>query len=82
MEGYTLRDLERVFGMDHRTIVRRWIEPGLLVGRRWSGRGPHNGWLFDRATVDAFGRARSMTRYAHSGRELDALGPAKFRPEK
>jgi hypothetical protein len=40
MEGYSLRDLERILGVDHRTIVHRWIEPGLLVGRRWSGRGP------------------------------------------
>jgi hypothetical protein len=56
MEGYSLRDLERLFGMDHRTIVRRWIEPGLLVGRRWSGRGPHPGWFFDAMVVVAFSR--------------------------
>jgi hypothetical protein len=40
MEGLSLRDLERIFGMDHRAIVRWWIQPGLLSGRRWSGRGP------------------------------------------
>jgi hypothetical protein len=40
MGGPSLRDLERIFGMDHRAIVCWWIQPGLLVGRRWSGRGP------------------------------------------
>jgi hypothetical protein len=40
MEGLSLRDLERIFGVDHRVIVRWWVLPGLLVGRRWSGRGP------------------------------------------
>jgi hypothetical protein len=57
MEGYSLRDLERIFGVDHQTIVRRWIEPGLLIGRRWSGRGPHKGWFFAPQTVEAFVRA-------------------------
>jgi DNA invertase Pin-like site-specific DNA recombinase len=59
MEGYSLRDLERIFGVDHRTIVRRWIEPGLLVGRRWSGRGPQQGWLFQRSDLEAFVRSLS-----------------------
>ena len=40
MEGLSLRDLERIFGVDHRTILRWWVGPGLLVGQRWSGRGP------------------------------------------
>src|SRR6266542_2484953 len=31
MLGYSVRDLERILGVDHRRIVRRWIEPGLLV---------------------------------------------------
>jgi hypothetical protein len=61
MEGYSLRDLERIFGVDHRTIVRDWIEPGLLVGRRWSGRGPHSGWLFEPATVDSFFRSHRLS---------------------
>jgi hypothetical protein len=51
MEGLSLRDLERIFGMDHRAILRWWLELGLLVGRRWSGRDPHRGWLFDIAEV-------------------------------
>jgi hypothetical protein len=43
MEGLNLRDLERIFGVDHRVILRWWVLPGLLVGRRWSGRGPPPG---------------------------------------
>jgi hypothetical protein len=39
MNGLSLRDLERVFGVDHRTIIRSWITPGLLAGDSWSGRG-------------------------------------------
>ena len=57
MEGLSLRDLERIFGVDHRVILRWWVLPGLLVGRRWSGRGPHKGWLFEPAKVEAFVRA-------------------------
>jgi hypothetical protein len=43
MGGLSLRDLERIFGVDHRAIVRWWVVPGLLAGRRWSGRGPPPG---------------------------------------
>ena len=57
MEGLSLRDLERIFGVDHRAIIRWWILPGLLLGRRWSGRGPHQGWIFEPADVRAFIRA-------------------------
>jgi hypothetical protein len=59
MEGYILRDLERLSGIDHRTLVRRWIEPGLLVGGRRSGRGPYLRWLFDLTLVQNFLRAHS-----------------------
>ena len=52
----SLRDLERLFGTDHRVITRWWIKPGLLVGRRWSGRGPHAGWLFSGEAVERFVR--------------------------
>lgn len=54
--GYSLRDLERVFGVAHQTIARSWVEPGLLVGRRWDGRGPHAGWWFEPAEVERFVR--------------------------
>src|SRR5215207_1522765 len=30
MQGFSLRELERVFGVDHRTILRAWVKPGLL----------------------------------------------------
>jgi hypothetical protein len=52
----SLRDVERLFGIDHRVILRWWVKPGLLVGRRWSGRGPHAGWLFSGETVERFVR--------------------------
>ncbi len=54
MDGLSLRDLERLFGLDHRAIVRWWVEPKLLAARRWSGRGPHCGWLFAPADVETF----------------------------
>jgi hypothetical protein len=56
MTGLSLRDLERIFGLDHRAIIRWCVEPGLLVGRRWSGRGSQRGWLFDMVDVDRFVR--------------------------
>jgi hypothetical protein len=40
VETITLRDIERVFGVGHRTVVRDWIGGGLLTGRRRPGRGP------------------------------------------
>ena len=52
----SLRDLERLFGIDHRVILRWWVKPGLLLGRRWSGRGPHAGWLFSGESVERFVR--------------------------
>ena len=38
------------------TIIRWCVEPGLLVGRRWSGRGPQRGWLFDLVDLIRFVR--------------------------
>ena len=54
MNGLSLRDVERIFGLDHRAIIRWCVEPGLLVGRRWSGRGPQRGWLFDMVDLIRF----------------------------
>jgi hypothetical protein len=54
MNGLSLRDIERIFGLDHRTILRWWVEPGLIPGRRWSGRGPKHGWLFDIHDLEHF----------------------------
>jgi len=56
MNGLSLRDVERIFGLDHRAIIRWCVEPGLLVGRCWSGRGPQRGWLFDMVDLDRFVR--------------------------
>lgn len=57
MEGFSLRELERVFGIDHRTIACWWVTPGLLVGRRWSGRGPPS-----RLAIRTDGRAGLCSR--------------------
>ena len=54
--GYSLTELERVFRLDHRAIVRNWVTPGLLAARRWQGRGPNDGWWFDQAEVERFAR--------------------------
>ncbi len=56
MNDLSLRAAERIFGLDHRAIIRWCVEPGLLVGRRWSGRGPQRGWLFDMVDLDRFVR--------------------------
>lgn len=54
--GYTLRDLEKVFGADHKKIVKFWLEPGYLVGERCFQRGPHPGWLVSVASLERFVR--------------------------
>lgn len=54
--GYSLRELERVFGTAHHTILPCWVEPGHLTGRRWQARGPHPGWWFERSEVERFVR--------------------------
>src|SRR5262249_46748189 len=53
-EALSLHDLERLFGVDHRAISRTWIDAGLLVGTRRTGRGPHDGWLFTADEVERF----------------------------
>ena len=68
MEGLSLRELERIFGVDHRTILQAWVGPGLLHGRRWSGRGPPP-WL-----AVPVGRCGGLRPRAcrFTGREQDA----------
>jgi hypothetical protein len=56
-QGLSLRDVELLFHLDHRSVVRCWVEPGLLKARRWSGRGPNAGWWFESSDVEAFIRA-------------------------
>lgn len=69
--GWSLRDLERFAGVDHRVIVRWWIEPGLLRARRWDGRGPHAGWWIDVAEIERFVREAPW-----------AYDPARLRVER
>jgi hypothetical protein len=52
--GYSLQAMTRAFGVDHRVIKRFWVTPGHLQGRRWKGRGPNDGWWFERADVEQF----------------------------
>ena len=54
VRGMSLMEIERLFGLDHRPIIKHWVTPGLLVGRRWSGRGPNAGWWFEPSDVEAF----------------------------
>lgn len=45
-EGYTLRDLELCFGVDHH-VIDRWIRAGKLLGRRrFEHGGPTDAWYF------------------------------------
>ena len=56
-QGMSMVGMERLFGLDHRAIERWWVDPGLLAGRRWNGRGPNEGWWFDPKEVEAFIRS-------------------------
>lgn len=54
--GYSLREIERIFGTPHHTITPLWIEAGYLTGYRWKARGPNPGWWFEQAEVERFVR--------------------------
>lgn len=82
--SYSLMELERVFGFDHRVIVRYWVSAGHLHGRRWQGRGPNAGWWFEHAEVERFTRdcgwlidldrmpkGHRLTRYAETMLKAD-----------
>jgi hypothetical protein len=67
-EGYTLRDLEACFGIDHHGIDR-WIRDGWLHGRRRGtrragvggrGGGPADCWVFSDAAILQFIQAHPM----------------------
>jgi hypothetical protein len=63
LHGISLRELERITGVDHRTIVRVWIGRGLLQGERWSGRGPPPGLAIQGAScADVRARTRLSAR--------------------
>lgn len=79
MRGYSLRDVEQIFGTDHRVIVRWWVLPGLLRGRRWQGRGPNLGWWFERNDLEAFVREHGYayhTKKMQGGHPLQMLAEA------
>lgn len=54
--GLSLREMERVFGVNHKHIRRFWVDPGHLPARRWDGRGPYDGWWFEQRDVERFVR--------------------------
>lgn len=54
VQGLGMMEMERVFGVDHRVIVKHWVTPGQLTARRWSGRGPNQGWWFEPSEVERF----------------------------
>lgn len=53
----TLADLERLFGVDGGTILRRWIADGYLRAQPRHGRGRAPHWRFLETDVEAFVRA-------------------------
>jgi hypothetical protein len=71
-KGYSMRDVEKLLGADHRAILRWWVEPELLVGRRWDGRGEDRGWWFEPADVERFVREH---RHAYDALRTDAKHP-------
>lgn len=52
-EGYTLRELELCFGVDHRRI-ERWIAAGQLQGERRGNGHARDGWAFTDADLWRF----------------------------
>lgn len=82
--GLSMRDMERLFGVDHKHIRRFWVDAGHLAARRWGGRGPNDGWWFETAEVERFVRAcgwlfdvgrmqpgHALTRIAETTRKAD-----------
>lgn len=53
-QGYSMYDLVDLFGISGRTIIRGWVTPGLLRGKRWQGRGSSANWLFAEAEIERF----------------------------
>lgn len=54
-EGLTMRDLEHIVGWNDVAIVRHWVTPGLLPGRKVRGRGTVDGrWQFLEADLRRF----------------------------
>lgn len=71
-QGWSLRDVEALFRVDHRTIVAWWITPGLLTGERWAGRGPYESWLFTEAALRQF---IVESGYAYNWRRMQPRHP-------
>jgi hypothetical protein len=54
VECISLRDIERVFGVDHRTVVRDWIGGDFSLASADAEGDPHLGWSFARTEIEAF----------------------------
>lgn len=52
--GWSMRAAERLFRVDHRAIVRNWVDTGELNATRWDGRGPNSGWWFNESDIEHF----------------------------
>lgn len=68
MQGWPLIAVEALFGVDHRAIARWWLQPGLLNGRRWKGRGRNAGWWFELEDIERFCREHP---YAYDVSRMD-----------
>lgn len=68
-KGWSMRDVERLFGVGHRAIFTWWVQPGLLIGRRIVQRGPYTAWWFDVPDLERFVRESG---WAYDWRRMDA----------
>lgn len=84
VRAYGLIEIERIFAVDHRVIVKHWVEPGHLAGRRWAGRGPNQGWWFEPAEVERFVRECGWlydVGRMRPGHRLTRLGELAYRQD-
>lgn len=52
--GWSMRDVEALFGVDHRCIEANWVATGELPAQRWHGRGANTGWWFAEQDIERF----------------------------
>ena len=70
----SLADIERLFGVDGGTVLRRWLASGALRALPRSGRGRAPHWRFRETDVEAFIRAHP---WLYDWRRMQA--PSRFR---
>ena len=70
----SLTDIERLFGVDGGTVLRRWMASGALRALPRSGRGRAPHWRFRETDVEAFIRAHP---WLYNWRRMHA--PSRFR---